>query len=111
MSEDIRKMIDKVKNFKQFMNEQDMRNNVKGDITGGERIDIDIKQIGDRKYEVYVNDKFVDYIYNEPNYYTPNISTLLSNDAENLARKNNLIPKNHAMRIQFIGDINHKDNK
>jgi hypothetical protein len=93
------------------VNEQDMRDNVNGHITGGEKIDIDIKQIGDRKYEVYVNDKFVDYIYNSPNYYTKNISSLLMADAENLARKNNLIPKKFAMRIQFIGNINHKDNK
>jgi hypothetical protein len=90
----------------------DMRDIAKGPITGGTRIDIDIKQQGhSREYDVFVNKKKIGSIKNLSNWDNRGVSSLLSSTAERLAQDKNLIPKYAATRIGFIGNPKHVQNE
>lgn len=90
----------------------DMRNNAKGAITGGTRVDIEIKQQGNtREYDVFVNKKKIGSIKNLSNWDNRGVSSLLSSTAERLAQDKNLIPKYSAVRIGFIGNPKHVQNE
>jgi len=104
MTNKIRKLIRET--IKETLDDQ-----TSGPLSGGEKINVEIKQIDDsRMYNVFVNNNKIGEIKNKPNYHNDHIDSLLMDNAKELAKQKGVIPKHAAIRIGFVGDVNHIKN-